>query len=476
MRPAWRVVLGLAVLALLGLAAAAGVVLYLQAQGITPRALAPYIERRAAGHNPMITGAGNTAGSVLRRLDRGAIGEPFPLPSMVVGAQPEAVGTDGPGHMVTTVDAARQAFAAAQAGDTITFMPGVYRVRGKLEARRPGRQDAPIVVRAARPGSVTIEFDATEGFAVSAPWWRFENLTIRGACGTPAACEHAFHVTGQARGFAAVNNTVTDFNAHFKINGDTSGFPDDGRIVNNTLSNTAVRQTTSPVTPIDLVAANGWIVQANLITDFVKGWGDGVSYGAFAKGAASRTVFERNVVVCEHLLRGHSGQRVGLSFGGGGTGKPYCRDKRCITEHDAGTMRANLVAACSDAGIYVNSGAGSTIFDNTLLDTAGVQVRFPESSARLEGNLIDGSAISRDGGQLRSGDNLIDRIATLYLGQHPQRGLFADPAVLDLRWNDAAPRRRADADAASSADLCGAQRPAAPAYGAFEDFAACLRR
>ncbi|MDT1847664.1 right-handed parallel beta-helix repeat-containing protein, partial [Acinetobacter baumannii] len=91
----------------------------------------------------------------------------------------------------------------------------------------------------------------------------------------------------------------------------------------------------------------------NVITDFVKVGGDRISYGAFAKGAARGTVFEGNVVVCEHLLRGHPGQRVGLSFGGGGTGKPYCRDGRCDAEHEGGTMRANLVASCSDAGIYV---------------------------------------------------------------------------------------------------------------------------
>ena len=473
MKPARRGFLILAALLLLGIAAVAAVLLYLQAQGIAPRALAPYIERRSAGHNALVTGTGSMLGDILRQLDRGADGGPFPLPPLVVGAQPQPAGEAGRGRTVMSVEEARQAFAAAGAGDTITFAPGVYRVRGKLEARRPGRQDAPVVVRAARPGSVTIEFDAAEGFAVSAPWWRFENLVIRGACRTPASCEHAFHVVGQARGFAAVNNTVTDFNAHFKINGDNSGYPDDGRIVNNTLSNSAARQTASPVTPIDLVAANGWNVQGNLITDFVKAWGDGVSYGAFAKGAASGTVFERNVVVCEHLLRGQPGQRVGLSFGGGGTGKPYCRDKRCITEHDGGTMHANLIAACSDAGIYVNSAAGTSILDNTLLDTAGVQVRFPESSARIEGNLVDGGLVSRDGGQLRAGDNRTTPVAMLYLGRHPQRDLFSDAASFDLHWRDQAPRRAADA---AQRDLCGVTRPASAAYGAFEDFGACLRR
>ncbi|WP_159628387.1 right-handed parallel beta-helix repeat-containing protein [Massilia puerhi] len=446
---------------------------YLHAQGVTPRALAPYIERRSSGHNALITGTGSWTGAVLRRLDRGTDGGPYPLPQLVAGAQPQPVGETGrAGRLVTDVEQARQAFAGALAGDTITFAPGIYRVR-KLEARRPGVKGAPIVVRAAQPGSVTIEFDGAEGFLVAAPYWRFENLTIRGVCKVHAHCEHAFHVTGRGQGFAALNNTISDFNAHFKINGSRHGFPDDGLIAQNSLNNGTVRKTSKPVTPIDLVAASGWVIRGNLITDFVKAGGDGISYGAFAKGAATGTLFERNVIVCEHLLRGHSGQRVGLSFGGGGSGRRYCRDGRCAAEHEGGTMRANLVASCSDAGIYVNRGANSRILDNTLLDTAGVQVRFAESSARLDGNLVDGGLLARDGGRLKLGDNRVTPIGLTYLGYHPQRLLFADPATLDLRWKDGAPLRDA---ATAGPDLCGAPRPGAPAYGAFEDFAACLRR
>jgi hypothetical protein len=327
------------------------------------------------------------------------------------------------------------------------------------------------VVRAERPGTVVLELDSSEGFVIAAPYWTFENLEIRGACAQAASCEHAFHVVGQGAHFVARNNTLVDFNAHVKINGDRSGFPDGGLIEGNTLTNTTARRTHRPVTPIDLVAARGWTIRGNLVTDFVKAEGDRISYGIFAKGAAAGTVFERNVVLCEHKLQGFPGQRVGLSFGGGGTGKEYCRDRKCITEHDGGTMRANLVAACSDAGIYVNSGAGTRLADNTLLDTAGVQVRYPESSVELDGNVIDGAVTSRDGGIVRLGDNRAGSIAALYAGLHPQRGLYAAPAVLDLRWDGEPPRR---GNAAPSIDLCGARRPASPTYGAFEDFAACL--
>jgi hypothetical protein len=461
-----------AVLSVTTLAALAGGVFWLQGQGVTPRALAPYLERRAAGHNDLITGSAREVGATLRLLDRGEDGGPYPLPSLAVGAQAAPSGTGaGARKAVASVDEARQAFAQALAGDVITFAPGVYRLARPLEARRQGVEGVPVTVRAEHPGTVVIEVATREGFRILGPYWRFENLEIRGACASPALCDHAFHVTGKARGFAAVNNTIVDFNAHFKVNGDRDGFPDGGLVEHNTLTNSAARRTPGPVTPFDLVAANDWVIRANLITDFVKAVGDGISYGAFAKGGAARTLFERNVVLCEHKLRGLPGERVGLSFGGGGTEKPYCRDKRCITEHEAGVMRANLVASCSDAGIYINSGATTKIADNTLLDTAGVQVRFPESGAELDGNLIDGPVVERNGGRAAMLDNRSSSIAALYAGLHPQRGLFADPGSLDLRWKDEAPRR--DKQDVPGLDLCGARRPARPAYGAFEDFAAC---
>ena len=51
-------------------------------------------------------------------------------------------------------------------------------------------------------------------------------------------------------------------------------FPDEGRIESNTLRNQGVRDTVAPVTPIDMVGVDGWLVRRNLIADFAKGRGD----------------------------------------------------------------------------------------------------------------------------------------------------------------------------------------------------------
>ena len=462
----------LAVPLVLGAAGAAASLSFLQSEGVTPRALAPYILKRTSGHNDLIEGAGRFASSTLLRLDRGT-GGPYVPPALTLGAQPQAALTPaGTQRLVASSEEAWRAIASAVPGDIITLLPGEYALRATVYASRAGTASAPIVVRAAQPGTVRIDMAASEGFKVTAPYWQFENLELRGACRYQDSCDHAFHVVGSAHHFIARNNTIRDFNAHFKINGERGAFPDHGLIEANTLGNAGPRQTSHPVTPIDLVGASDWIIRANLIHDFVKSGGNRVSYGAFAKGGAERTVFERNVVLCEAALAGQPGQRIGLSFGGGGTGKRYCRDGRCITEHDSGTMRANLVAGCSDVGIYLNSAANTQLVENTVLDTAGVQVRYPTSGATLEGNLVDGPLRADEGGILRDGNNLTTPVWQLYLGRHPQRSLFTDAARLDLRWRDGVRRLAAGAP---GTDLCGTTRTTQRAYGAFDNFAPCLR-
>jgi hypothetical protein len=469
--------------ALLLLAALGGTGLYLLGNAaITPRSLGPYLERRSAGHNTVIEGIGHIVREWLVRADRG---EQFSggvawTGSVGVQAGGSVSGLSGtPAHAVQAVlvsdsTGLLRAIAAAAPGQVISLLPGRYRIDRTIQAFRPGSAEAPIVVRASQPGSVRLEIASSEGFRVSAPYWRFENLSILGACGKRDECEHAFHVVGDAHHFMAVNNLIVDFDAHFKINAENGHYPDHGLIESNTIRNESVRHTARPVTPIDMVTVSHWVIRRNLISDFVKGDGDRISYGAFAKGGGSDNLIEQNIVVCEDRLRDVPGQRIGLSLGGGGTGKTYCRDGKCITEQTGSTLRANLIASCSDDGIYLNAAARSSLLHNTLVDTGGITVRFPESSADIRGNLVDGIIRSRDGGIARQEDNLDTPAARLYLGSHPYRALFRDPSALDFQWREPA-ARRGHADQPVP-DLCGGKRPIQPLYGAFEDFAACLKR
>lgn len=453
---------------------------------VTPRELAPYLEKRSSGHNALIEKTGSKLAALLQRHDRSmvpAAGHEALLDGLVIGAQPEPVEVGRAASVtVAHVDALRAAMVSAVPGTIIELAPGTYRVDGRvLTAVRDGLPEAPIVVRAARPGTVELVSSMGEAVRVSAPWWRFENLTVRGECKRDDVCGHAFHVVGRASHFAAVNNTITGFNAHFKINREGRHFPDHGLIAFNTLSNPAARDTHLPVTPIDLVAASHWTIRANIIRDFSKLRGNRVSYGAFAKGGGSENVFERNLVWCESRLQGQPGQRVGLSLGGGGTGPQFCRDNRCVTEQQGGIVRANLIVGCSDAGIDLNNAAGSVVADNTVIDTAGIVLRDAATSATVHGNLVDGPVRARDGALLRAHGNAQPASIRAYLGSHPVRALFANPAAGDFSWRGKAPLAQADGNndpdrESARLDLCGGERGPAPAVGAFDDFARCLRR
>ena len=477
---ATRLRTALVALALLLVAAAAAVSWAIETLDVPPRVLANHVARRASGHNEVTLTIGNRLAELLSWLDR-SDDRTMNLPELRLGAQ---AGSASPSALasarvnvvlVATAADAAQAIQQARPGDVITFAPGTYRFTGSgIAVNRAGTSTSGIVVRADRPGTVLLEFDMTEGFVVSEPHWTFENLSIRGVCALHSSCEHAFHIVSRATRFTARNNTITEFNAHFKINGSDGKFPDDGLIEGNTLSNSSVRDTDSSVTPIDLVAASRWVIRGNRISDFAKAGSDRVSYGAFAKGGGAGNNFERNIVLCENLLRGVAGQRVGISLGGGGTGKEYCRDTRCITEQDSSTIQSNLIMSCSDDGIYLNRSATSQVRHNTLIDTGGISVRFVESSADVAGNMVDGTVRSRDGGALHATDNVQTSMTRLYLGSHPVRALYRNLAGFDLSWAASPPRRQRDEVAMP--DLCGSKRPPRPAHGAFEDFSECLRQ
>jgi hypothetical protein len=284
---------------------------------------------------------------------------------------------------------------------------------------------------------------------------------------------------GDAQYTVIRNNVFADFNAQIKINGEGGMFPDNGRIEGNTLVNSTPRDTLAPVTPIDLVAASGWRIVGNFIADFQRKGGGGATYGAFMKGEGSATVMERNVVLCEWKLRrspgsNSGGPNIGLSIGGGGAFPDAIKRELGKTGHEqsGGVIRDNLIAFCSDVGIYVNKGHRSTIAHNTLLDTAGIGVRFAESSADVVANLVDGAVQARDGALVRASDNVGGGLLGLFLGSHPVRELFRDVARLDLRWRE---RPEPVTSGDLRRDLCGAERTGRVMPGAFEDFSPCRR-
>ena len=329
-------------------------------------------------------------------------------------------------------------------GETIRLKAGNYKIKKHtLYLKNSGTSFEPIVVMGEKLGQVKIELDTLEGFYVDKPHWIFKNLAIKGICSDDSQCEHAFHVVGKGKSVVIRNNIITDFNAAIKVNGIKLGkvfrYPDDGRIEKNSFFNHTIRDTGNPVTVLDIVGANDWVVSDNLIADFIKGKSDRVSYAAFFKGNGSRNIFERNLVICRLKLKPKGGAQVGVSFGGGGTSLSACRNQTCDVEHTAGIIRQNIMMNCDDVGIYLNKSADTEIYNNTLINTLGIDVRFPQSSAVIANNFLTGRIKNRNGGQSQAMDNIVVDLDDVrdYL-QDPMLGDFTlknDDEIIDQGVN-----------------------------------------
>ena len=334
---------------------------------------------------------------------------------------------------VSTTEEFRAAVGGANPGDVILMQAGTYRLDAKLNLNRAGESNAPITIRAASDQAPLIESNTVEALNISAPHWTLENLHFVGVCQNHSSCEHALHIVRAADHTTVRGCTFQNFNAQIKGNGEPGGengayiYPDDVLIEGSEFFNDTVRETSNPVTPIDIVGGRRWVVRANFIHDHAKGQGNNISYAAFFKGNSRDGIFERNLIACELL---HSGQiRLGLSLGGGGTGPDsICEDGTCNPEHQGGILRNNIIVNCpTDVGIYLNEATNTRIEHNTLFNTTGIDARFDTTDVILVNNVLDGKIRERNGGTITASQNNLEQIPSNQL-----TSWFTAPGMLDF--------------------------------------------
>lgn len=299
----------------------------------------------------------------------------------------------------------------AEPGTEIIIQKGIYQIKGRrLDIKASGAPGKPIIFKAEKAGDVIFEMSSQEGFFISKPFIQFENLIFKGTKGDDSWIEHAIHLVGDASNITFKNNEFINFNSHIKSNGITKKdsskhFPSHIKIINNNFYNEWKRNTTSPVTPIDVVGGTHWLIQNNFIADFGKSGqqGNGTTYGAYLKGGSSNGILDSNIIACSWKIPHTNFRdiRIGLSLGGGGTGNTFCKNDKCDFEHDKGIISNNVIINCdNDVGIYINKSSNTKIYNNILKNTLGIDIRFPESSATIYDNFIDGRVKSRDGGKI----------------------------------------------------------------------------
>jgi hypothetical protein len=201
------------------------------------------------------------------------------------------------------------AIADARPGDDIVLASGVYPLSHKLQARAAG----PVTVRAAHRYGAQIRSSGLIAFEVTAPFWHFSGLDMRGVCADDTVCEHAFHVVGTASGFQVTDSRLADFNAQIKVNADTAHhLPAHGLIQDNVFFDSHPRHTDNPVAPVNIDNAVSWVVRGNLVHDFQKdGTGEG-SYGIFVKGGSQAPLIERNCPSVRMAWTRHCARRHGM--------------------------------------------------------------------------------------------------------------------------------------------------------------------
>ena len=337
----------------------------------------------------------------------------FALLLVSASAQARVVPVATPAELTTAI-------GAAVAGDEIVLADGTYALTGAT-CSAVGTMAAPIVVRAATPRGAKIEFNGLEGFKVTGAYWTFENLDIKGVCAADSNCEHAFHVSGAAHFFVLRGSKVMDFNAQLKVNASMVGAswvtPNNGLVESNEIADTHARNTSNPVTKLNVDTGDDWVIRRNYIHDFDKGLPDLVSYGAFFKSGGKRGIMERNLVICS--TGSTTGYRIGLSLGGGGTAPQFCApafdiNTPCAIEHTGGIIRNNIIVNCSDVGIYLNKGTSSHLLYNTLIGTAGIDFRYAASTGEAVGNVLSGILRNREGGTSTQTTNLENVILGMF--------------------------------------------------------------
>jgi hypothetical protein len=69
----------------------------------------------------------------------------------------------------------------------------------------------------------------------------------------------------------------------------------------------------------------------------------------------------------------------------------------------------------NDVGIYLNKAADTLIHNNLVLNTRGIDVRFPETDAMIANNVIDGRILRRDGGSFTAERNVTSGLGAALL-------------------------------------------------------------
>ena len=123
-------------------------------------------------------------------------------------------------------------------------------------------------------------------------------------------------------------------------------------------------------TGFDLVSGDNWVLKNCYVHSYGKK--KGISYGIFLKGGG------KNGVIDSCFVDGKaSSTTVGISFGGGLTGKQWLPlvDGKIGPEHFNGIARNNIVVNTSDVAYHCNNGSNCFFYNNLAWNCKNFQMQ-----------------------------------------------------------------------------------------------------
>jgi len=289
---------------------------------------------------------------------------------LFLSAAPAAeIRADNPG-------AIKSALSKAGPGDVILVKPGEYDMGGSVRLGKHGKKAAPITFRCeGKEGYAVLKVRGQIGMRISRTWWVLEGIHIAGqGCSATVFADGP----GGCRDVKMIDCKISGSKQH----GIKSARTAEKAVDNFVMDGCEVFDTAK--TGIDLVSGDNWVVRNCYVHDYGKA--GGVSYGIFLKGGGVDGIIE-NCLVDGKKKR----ITVGISFGGGLTGKKWLpvRSGKTAPEHDNGIARNNVVVNTSDVAYHTNNGANCRFYNNLAYNCKNFQrqASYPKD-ALLVNNLV----------------------------------------------------------------------------------------
>ena len=288
----------------------------------------------------------------------------------------------------------KDALAKAKPGDVISVKAGIYDLGGSFSTGNNGSESKPIHFRCAgEKDYAVLKTNAVVGFRIKSKHWIISGIHVQGS-------EKKTQATVFMDGPGGCGNvTMTDCKiSGSAVHGMKAARTREVGVDNIILDHVELFNTAK--TGFDLVSGDNWLLKNCYVHDYGKV--KGVSYGIFLKGGGSNGIIDGCFVDGKS-----SNTTVGISFGGGLTGKQWLPliNGKIAAEHDRGIARNNIVVNTKDVAFHSNNSANCGFYNNLAWNCKYFQRQgsYPADPVLIN-NLLEGKyrGVSKESNNIKS--------------------------------------------------------------------------